>query len=348
MKAVVYDAPRSFTVREIPTPEAGPGEIRVRVIQTGVCGTDLHLHDGRFLAAYPMIPGHELVGVVDQIGPPAGSGIDDAATGFTVGQQVTVNPNASCGHCSYCRAGRFLMCPDLTGMGSNKPGAFAEFVTAPVAQVFSAEGLHPDVAVFTEPASCVMHGMDVLRPQSGSTALVFGAGPTGLLLAQLVAHGGAAHVTVAAPTAFKLETARGLGIDATYVMDRGDLAGDVSALRELSGGEGFDTVIDATGDPTVCEVCVPLARNGGTAVFYGVTDEEDLVQVSPYDIFRRELTIRGSFAEISSFPPALTALRSGRLRTDGIITHRFGLDDYGLALETLRSDQTAHKVVLVV
>ncbi len=339
MRAVVYDEPRSFTVREVPTPSAGPGEIRVRVTQTGVCGTDLHLHDGRFLATFPLTPGHEVVGVVDQIG--------DGATGFAIGEQVTVNPNASCGHCSYCRAGRFIMCPDLTGMGSNRPGAFAEFVTAPAAQVFSAEGMDPDVAVFTEPASCVMHGMDVLRPPSGSTALVIGAGPTGLLLAQLVAHGGAASVTVAAPTAFKLDTARALGIDRTYRMDRSDLPGDVAALRELSGGEGYDTVIDATGDPTVCEVCVPLTRNGGTALFYGVTDEEDLVRVSPYDIFRRELTIRGSFAEISSFPPAITALRSGRLRTDGIITHRFPLEEYGAALEALRSDPEAHKVVMV-
>jgi D-arabinitol dehydrogenase (NADP+) len=192
-----------------------------------------------------------------------------------------------------------------------------------------------------------MHGMDVLRPAPGSTALVFGAGPTGLLLAQLVAHGGAANVTVAAPTAFKLDTARALGIDRTYVMDRSDLAGDVVALRELSGGEGYDIVIDATGDATVVEQCVPLTRNGGTALFYGVTNEEDLVRVSPYDIFRRELTIRGSFAEISSFPAAIEALRSGRLKTDGIITHRFGLEDYGKALETLRSDQTAHKIVMV-
>jgi D-arabinitol dehydrogenase (NADP+) len=339
MKAVVYDAPRSFSVRDWPTPQAEAGEIRVRVLQTGLCGTDLHLHEGQFLATFPLIPGHEVVGIVDEIG----SGVD----GFVLGEQVTVNPNASCGHCSYCRAGRFLMCPDLTGMGSNRPGAFAEYVVAPAAQVFSAEGLEPDVAVFTEPASCVMHGMEVLRPPAGSTALVFGAGPTGLLLAQLIAHGGAAHVTVAAPTAFKLDTARTLGIDRTYQMDRADLPGSVTALRDMSGGEGFDTVVDATGDATVCEVCLRLTRNGGTALFYGVTNEEDLVSVSPYDIFRRELTIRGSFAEISSFPESLTALRSGRLRTDGIITHRFGLDDYGQALETLRSDKTAHKVVVM-
>ena len=129
MKAVVYDLPGEFEVRQIPVPQPGPGEVLLRVVAAGVCGTDLHLHDGQFLAAFPLIPGHEVVGIVDQVG--------DGVEAFTLGQQVTVNPNASCGHCSYCRAGRFLMCPDLTGMGSNRPGTFAEYVTAPVSQVFS-------------------------------------------------------------------------------------------------------------------------------------------------------------------------------------------------------------------
>ena len=97
----------------------------------------------------------------------------------------------------------------------------------------------------------------------------------------------------------------------------------------------------------MAEVLLPLTRNGGTAVFYGVTDEADRVSISPYDVFRRELTIKGSFAEISSFPAAIAALRAGRARTDGLITHRFGLADYGQALEALRSDRTAHKVVVV-
>ncbi len=158
---------------------------------------------------------------------------------------------------------------------------------------------------------------------------------------------GAASVTVAAPTAFKLELAASLGADRTVLMDRADLAGSVRALTELTGGAGYDLTVDATGAAAVAEVLLPLTRNGGTAVFYGVTDEADRVSISPYDVFRRELTIKGSFAEISSFPAAIAALRAGRARTDGLITHRFALDDYGLALEALRSDRTAHKVVVV-
>lgn len=339
MKAVVYDAPRSFRVMEVPTPEPGPRDVLVRVLQTGVCGTDLHLHEGRFMAAYPMVPGHETVGVVDALG----SEVD----GLALGEQVAVNPNSGCGGCAFCREGRPLLCERLTGIGSNRPGGFAELVVAPATQVFSVEGLHVDTAVFCEPTSCAAHAIDVVRPVHGSTALVLGAGPTGLLLAQLLRASGVAHVTVAAPTAFKLATATALGADATYLMDRADLAGDVRALRERSGGSGYDLTVDATGAARVAEVLVPLTRTGGTAVFYGVTDEEDLVSISPYDVFRRELTIRGSFAEISSFPAAIAALRAGRARTEGLITHRFGLDDYGRALAALRSDRSAHKVVVV-
>ena len=339
MRAVVYDAPRSFAVTEIPDPVAGPGQVRVRVIQTGVCGTDLHLHEGQFMAAYPLIPGHETVGLVDQLG----EGVESVA----LGEQVTINPNASCGVCDYCRSGRPILCDALTGMGSNRPGAFAEYVVAPASQVFSVEGLPVDTAVFVEPTSCVAHGMDVIRPQHGSNALVLGAGPTGLLLAQLLKHGGAARVTVAGSTAFKLDTARSLGADDTFAMDRGDLPGDVQRLRELSGGQGFDLVVDATGNRDVIEQCVPLTRNGGTVAFYGVSDEQDRVQVSPYEIFRREITIKGSFAEVSSFPSAIAALRNGRARTDNLITHRFPLEEYGDALEAVRSDKSAHKVVVV-
>lgn len=341
MKAVVYEAPRRFSVRDVATPEPGPGEVRVRVIQTGVCGTDLHLHDGQFLAVYPMVPGHEVVGVVDALG----DGVEAMET-VAVGDRVAVNPNASCGRCAYCREGRPLLCDDLTGIGSSLPGGFAEYLVAPALQVFSVDGLADDVAVLVEPTSCAAHAVDVIAPRHGSTALVLGAGPTGILLAQLLRAAGASSVTIAAPTGFKLELAASLGVDRTFLMDRGDLAGDVRALSDLSGGPGYDLTVDATGAAAVAEVLLPLTRNGGTAVFYGVTDESDQVSISPYDMFRRELTIKGSFAEISSFPAAIAALRAGRARTDGLITHRFSLEDYGAALEALRSDRTAHKVVV--
>jgi D-arabinitol dehydrogenase (NADP+) len=336
MKAVVYDAPASYTITEVPTPEPRPGEVRVRVLQTGICGTDLHIHNGKFFAEFPLTPGHELIGPVDALG--------EGTEGFRVGEYVCVNPNMNCGLCEYCRAGHTLMCANLKGLGTNWPGSFAEYVSVPANLVYSVDGIDPDVSVFTEPTACAVHGVQTLSPPPGSTALVFGAGPTGLLLSQLIARGGAVSVTVAASSAFKLKRAQDLGIDATFLMDRSDLAGDAAKLKAASGG--FDLVVDATGAAAVSEQCVPLTRSGGTVMFYGVTEPEDLVRVSPYDVFRREITIKGSFAEINAFPAAIAALRSGRARTDGLITHRFKLADYAEALEALRSDRTVHKIII--
>jgi D-arabinitol dehydrogenase (NADP+) len=338
MKAVVYDAPKEFAVREIPTPQPGPGEILIKVNQVGVCGTDLHIHAGEFQAKFPLIPGHELVGNVTELG--------EGVTKFAVGEQVTVNPNIYCGECDYCLSGRLILCPNLKGMGSNFPGFFAEYVTVPANLAFSVEGLDPDVAVFAEPAACAMHGLERLQIRPGSSVLVFGAGPTGLLLAQLIATGGASSVTVAAPRQFKLDTALGLGIDKTVLIDRDDEEANVKLLLDASPlGDGYDIVVEATGVPRVGDVCVPLTRNGGTVLVYGVTKGEDLVHFHPFDVFRREITILGSFAEVTSFAAAIAALRGGRIKTDGIITHRFHLDDYEQALQSVE-DRVGHKTVI--
>jgi D-arabinitol dehydrogenase (NADP+) len=339
MKAVVYDAPRKYAVKEIPTPEAGPGEVRIKVNQVGVCGTDLHIHHGDFNAVFPLIPGHELVGTVDACG--------DQVSRFRVGEQVTVNPNIYCGKCEYCLAGRLILCRNMKGLGSNYPGFFAEYVSVREDLVFSVEGIEPDTAVFTEPAACAMHGLESLQVRPGSTALVFGAGPTGLLLAQLIKSGGAASVTVAGPSQFKLDTAAALGIDRTVLIDRADMEANQARLREASGTDGYDYVVEATGSTDIGNICVPLTRNGGTVLVYGVTRADETVSFHPFDVFRREITIKGSFAEMTSFGAAIRALRSGRAKTDGIITHRFSLSDYDKALDALAQDRSAHKVVIV-
>jgi D-arabinitol dehydrogenase (NADP+) len=340
MKAAYYEAATTWSVTEVPTPEAAPGQVRIKVDQVGMCGTDLHIHEGEFGAVFPLVPGHELVGVVDQLG--------DGVTRFRIGEQVTVNPNVYCGQCPYCLAGRLGQCDGMLGFGSNFQGFFAEYAIAEHTLVFSTEGLPIETAVFSEPTSCAMHGLESLQMRPGGSALVLGAGPTGLLLAQLIASGGASSVTVAAPSQFKLDTASRLGVDRTVRITRDDPEGNIDALLAASPhGDGYDAVVEATGSPVVGDICVPLTRRGGTVLIYGVTREDDVVRFSPFDVFRREITIRGSFAEMTSFGAAIDALRGGRVKTDGIVTHRFPLEDYGLALETLRNDPTAHKVVIV-
>jgi D-arabinitol dehydrogenase (NADP+) len=188
-----------------------------------------------------------------------------------------------------------------------------------------------------------MHGLETLDLHPG----VIGAGPTGLLLAQLIRSGGATSVTVADIVPFKLQTALALGVDATISMTK-DAEENIDLLRQASpDGDGYDVVVEATGVTAVGNICLPLTRNGGTVLVYGVTRPDERLSVSPFEIFRREITIRGSYAEMTSFGAAIAALRTGRVRTEGIISHRFTLDEYGKALETLASDPTAHKVVVV-
>jgi len=337
MKAVVYDSAKNFTIKDIPTPEPKSGEVLVKIELAGVCGTDLHIHEGDFLAEFPLIPGHEMVGIVSALG----AGVNQ----FKVGERVTVNPVVSCGDCEFCREGKPILCHNRKGLGTNWPGSFAEYMIATEDLVFKVGNLSPDVAVFAEPAACAMHGAQMLGIKPGSSALIFGAGPTGQLLAQLMATSGAASVTVAGSTQFKLDLAKKLGADKTYLMDRNNVAKTKDDLLKASLS-GYDIVVEATGSMQVAEICVPLTRSGGTFMVYGVAEPDETFKINAFDVFHREIRIQGSFAEIDTFPATLAALESGRLKTDGLITHRFSIDDYGKALEALRSDKSAHKIVL--
>jgi D-arabinitol dehydrogenase (NADP+) len=338
MKAVVYDGPREFTVREVADPEPGPGEVVLRERITGVCGTDLHIHDGGFFSAYPLIPGHEIVGEVVAIG----AGVD----GALLGRVVAADNTDLCGYCYHCQRDEPLFCKNFRSLGVNAPGGFAESVLVHAAKCFPVDHLVPEVAVMTEPTACAVHGMDVLSLRPGSDVLVFGAGPTGLVLAQLILHGGAARVVVAAPTPFKLDLARSYGIDETVLVNRANPDQAIDSLRGLAP-QGFDVVVDATGATAIVERCLPLTKTGGTFLTYGMADEEARVPFSPYEVFRRELTIKGSFAQTHCFDRAIAYLRSGRVHTEGIVTHTFPLDRYGDALVALRSRSDCLKAVIV-
>jgi len=273
MKAVRYEAPGDFAITDVSMPPVGPLDVLIKIHQTGVCGTDLHLHHGTYIGVYPLTPGHETIGEVVEVG--------SEVSRFRPGQRVTVNPNIYCGHCEYCLAGQLVRCANTEGMGVHRPGFFAEFASADHRQVFSVDGLEPETAVFAEPSACAMHGLETLDLRPGGSALVLGAGPTGLLLAQLIGSGGATSVTVADIVPFKLETAAGLGVDKTVHITK-DAAANVDLLRDASpNDDGHDVVVEATGVTAVGNICVPLTRNGGTVLVYGVTRPDERLSVSP-------------------------------------------------------------------
>ena len=337
MRAIVFREGSQWQVEEIPTPTPGPGEALLTILKTGVCGTDEHLLHGGFIAKFPLVPGHEMVAEVAALGV--------GATWPAVGTRVVIDNTVFCGACESCRRGTPLYCSNFTSLGCNAPGGFAEQVVVEAAKLYLIGDLDPDIAVFTEPTACAMHGVDVLALKPASDVLLFGAGPTGLIMAQLLRMAGAAQVTVAAPTASKLALARLHGAQHTVQIDRNDPAVGFDELR-LIAPEGFDAVIEATGSTSVLESAVALTRTGGTILVYGLAGEDATAALKPYEIFSRELTIKGSFAQANCIGRALFALRSGVVSTEGMITSEVGLEDFAQALANLRDSAEVKTLVV--
>ncbi|HTI14876.1 MAG TPA: zinc-dependent alcohol dehydrogenase family protein [Dictyobacter sp.] len=336
MKAIVYDAPRQFSYRDVAMPEIASDEVLVRVRSCGICGTDLHLHEGEFGAKFPLIPGHEFAGEVVSVG--------SAVAEIRPGERVVCDNTEYCGHCFYCQRDEPLFCENSLSHGVNIAGGQAEYIAIKTEKIFPIKNLSWQEAALVEPTACAIHGMDLIAIKPGSTALLFGAGPTGIILAQLLKLNGVAHLTVAAPAGPKLDLISRLAADEVVPMDRNNAQYHRERLLK-EHRRGFDYVIEATGVPELCNEAIQYVRIGGHIVVYGVYPPDARVSWSPYDIFRKQLSIVGSFAQAHCFDRALLYLESGKLKVDEMVTHSFALADYGRALETFRSRQGIKLIV---
>src|SRR6201981_1753733 len=247
MKAIVYDAPRQFQYKDVPDPKIKPSDVSVRIHACGVCGTDLHIHEGHFAPRFPLIPGHEFTGEIVLVG----SEVKD----LREGQRVVGNSNEACGKCFYCLRGNFLLCLNLQAYGVTQDGGFAQYLRIKADRIFPIGNLSPREAVMVEPTACAVHGMEVLAMKPGSDVLLFGAGPTGQVLAQLLKLNGAGRLVVAAPPGPKLDLAGRLSADEIVAIERKNPEKHRNRLRELSP-TGFDYIVEATGSLAVCEEAV--------------------------------------------------------------------------------------------
>jgi 2-desacetyl-2-hydroxyethyl bacteriochlorophyllide A dehydrogenase len=319
MRAAFFDAAHSVAVRDTREPEPAPGEVLVRVAACGICGTDQHIYQGDFMSTYPLIGGHEIAGEVAAVG----SGVDE----FSAGDRVAIDPGLFCGHCFFCQRGQGNHCLNFGAIGVTRAGGFAEYVVAPRANIYAIGDLPYEHAAFIEPVSCVVHGLKRLQIPIGASALIYGAGPIGLLMMQLVRHAGAAEVAIVDTVPSKLELAARLGAHHALAAPNAD-----EALHDASP-LGFDVVIDCTGVPKVVEHMFTHVRNEGKVLFFGVNPQEATIAVSPYDIYRREITIYGSFALRYTFHEALAFIANGVLDIDSLISDRFPIDGFPEALE---------------
>lgn len=338
MKAVVYDEPKKFSIRELDTPECGEKQVLIKVKVCGICKTDIHIHNGQFISQFPLTNGHEFTGVIEAVG--------SKVKAFKPGDRVVADNTVLCGECYYCRRNQPLYCENFYSLGCTGPGGFAEYVAVNNDKVFKiSDRLSFDEAAFTEPTACAVHGMDRIDMQCGDNVLMFGAGPTGIILAQLLKHGGAGKVVVAAPSKFKLDVLNKLGIEDTIKIERNDDSKNEKLIKEKCP-QGYDIIIDATGSPIMIESCFKYAKKGSKIVIYGVCNETDRISISPYDVFINEYKIIGSFAQTHCYDRAINALETGIVKVKDLVSHSFSLDDYGKALETVMSGKDSIKVLI--
>ncbi len=335
MRAAVFPRPQQCETVERETSPPAEHQALVRVHACGVCGTDSHIYRGQFPARFPLIAGHEFAGVVEEVG---------MGVAFPrPGDRVAIDPNIHCGSCRPCRRGLTHLCRNLAAIGVTQDGGFATHCLVPARQCHTVpDDMSYDVAAMAEPVACCVHGIDRAGIRSGDVVLLVGAGTIGLILLQLAQLQGASMTIVSEPNPEKRAVARRLG--ATSVVDPGS-----EDLRQISraatDGSGPEVVIECVGGCATAQEAFDLAGEGGRVLLFGVAPEEAQISVSPYQVYRKEISITGSFTNPFTHDRALALLASGRLRVEDLISHRLPLDEVSRGIELLESGEATKVVV---
>lgn len=331
MRAALIQAPETACVVDAPRPTPGPGDVLIEVRAAGICGTDLHIFHGEYEATYPIIPGHEFSGIVAEVGP--------GVARYQPGDRVTADPNIPCGRCPFCQRNEPNQCQHLAAVGVTRDGAFAQYVVVPEGNVFPIGDLSFAAAALVEPLACVVWGLKQVRIQPGDSALIFGAGPMGCLVAQAVRHAGAARVVVTDVVPWRLEQAAALGATDTILTDEHQ----PERLRALAP-LGYDVVADATGIAAVLQGAFDFVRPRGKVWVFGVVPPTDRVSFVPYEVFRRDLSIIGSFAVNRTFHESIALIQGGAIHVEPLISHRLPLEHFAEGLELAERDPRRMKV----
>lgn len=328
MQAVVFTAPGELRITDAPEPVCGPRDVVVRVTAAGICGTDVHIFRNEYYSSFPIIAGHEFCGVITDVG--------SEAAGLKSGQRVAVDPNLYCGECHFCRNLEGNQCLNLKAVGVDRAGAFAEYVAVPARSCYLLPAhLSDSQAAFVEPVSCVIHALNRLRVWPGDRVLIFGAGPMGLLLTQALRRSGASQVVVVEKQVERLKLARQLGAAAALAPGPA-LDAD---LRDLAP-YGFQVVVDATGVISVIEQAFTHLRPRGQYLQFGVAPKGAAARLKPYDIFRHDWTIIGSFALSYTFEPAIAWLANNVVDVLPLLSHTTPMAEFVGAFAAFAAGKT--------
>ncbi len=334
MKVALFEKPHLLRVTHKELRTLNENEVLVKVTACGVCGTDLHIVEGRSRSSPPVVLGHEYAGIIADAGK--------ELTGFSVGDQVAVDPNIACGTCVHCRRGEVHLCKQLRALGVDIDGGMAEFCIVPVAQLYHLPGtLTPEDAAFIEPLSCAVHGIDRAQIRTGDTVVILGGGTVGLLLLQLARNSGASQVIVVEPMDWKRKIASRIGANETLDPNAVDV---FESVKELTG-EGADVVIECAGRPETVSLSLSLARRGGTVEWFGVCPLGDMIQVEPNSVYFKELTIVGSYVNPHTFDRSIALIAAKTVDFKAFVVHKFPLDAVHEALTVLAEGKTIKSLV---
>ncbi|MEO2076700.1 MAG: zinc-dependent alcohol dehydrogenase family protein [Bacillus sp. (in: firmicutes)] len=306
MKAAVLKGTKQLEVVEWENQRPLAHEVVVKVKSCGICGTDQHIYHGHPGSAEvhpPIVLGHELAGEVVEVGSEVSS--------LQVGDRVSIDPNIYCGTCDYCRSNRVHLCSNLEAVGVTRDGGMAEHCTVPSANCYTI----PDVMTFeeaalVEPLGCVLHGFRKINLSPLSKVLIIGGGFIGQLFLQLVKHQHVQSIVVSEPAENKKELLYQLGADeVVHPLDAAKLEADV--------------VIECVGRPESMELAVKSAAKGGQVLLFGVAAPDTMISVCPFEIFSKELTIKGSFINPYTHEEAIALIAKKVVDVGLLISHRF-------------------------
>jgi threonine 3-dehydrogenase len=338
MRALVKTGPRpGLALTEVPTPTAGPGQVLVRVLRTGICGTDLHIESWDSWAAGvitpPLVLGHEFVGEVAAVG--------DGVTRAAPGDVVSGEGHLVCGTCRNCMAGRRHLCIRTVGLGVHTDGAFAEYVVLPESNVWvHRHEIDLDVAAIFDPFGNAVHTA-LAFPVLGEDVLITGAGPIGIMAAAVVRHAGARHVVITDVSPYRLTLARKVGVNLALDARTESVAG---AQELLDMKEGFDIGLEMSGRPEPLRDMIANMTHGGRIAVLGLPSED--VTIDMARVVTRMLTVKGIYGrEMYDTWYSMSVLLQGGLDITPVITDRFGYGQHADAFAAARSGQCGKVII---
>ncbi len=313
MRAAVLDQTARLVVRDLPDPVPEPGEVVIAVTLAGLCGSDYSLYNGKFGVPLPVVPGHEGMGIVKEVG--------SEVSNLAVGQRVVIQPNFACWDCDICSSGMDNICSEKVRLGIDINGVFAQYVKVPARYAWPVpEGLDDRTAALTEPLAVAAHGVKVLPPAEGDRVLIIGAGVIGLMTLLLAKLEGA-DVAVLDLLTEHLSLAEEMRADSIF-----QVGGDKEPKPS-----SFDLIYETSGAPSGLADAIGLAAPGGRIALQGLPGTEH--PVSTTMIVRKELTIAGSMIYTDEFPGVLELLSSGQIDPTPLISDVIGLDDIDSAIK---------------